>query len=90
MKPPKSKMSKGDSDTPEGDSDMSSGAEILPLRPPRPCPNCGKLSVRAYYPFCSKRCADLDLHRWLSGAYSIPAVEAEPAGEGEENEEGGG
>ena len=28
-------------------------------------------------PFCSKRCADVDLHRWLGGIYAIPAVEAD-------------
>jgi endogenous inhibitor of DNA gyrase (YacG/DUF329 family) len=31
----------------------------------------------AYRPFCSKRCADIDLQKWLTGAYAIPAVEAE-------------
>ena len=31
----------------------------------------------AYAPFCSRRCADVDLQRWFSGAYSVPAVEAE-------------
>ncbi|MEI2384273.1 DNA gyrase inhibitor YacG [Breoghania sp. JC706] len=46
-----------------------------PARPPRPCPNCSKLSVDKYYPFCSARCADVDLNRWLSGSYAIPAVE---------------
>jgi endogenous inhibitor of DNA gyrase (YacG/DUF329 family) len=55
-------------------------------RPPRtrPCPICGKASVKAWEPFCSPRCKDIDLHRWLSGTYGIPAVEAdEPdAGEG--------
>ena len=55
------------------DDNNPKSAEILPLRAPRPCPNCGKDSVRAYYPFCSKRCKDVDLHRWLSGAYAIPA-----------------
>lgn len=50
-------------------------AEVLPLRAPRPCANCGKDTVRAFYPFCSKRCKDIDLHRWLSGAYAIPVVE---------------
>ncbi len=48
---------------------------ITPLRPSRPCPECGKPSVRAYHPFCSKRCADVDLNRWLKGAYAIPVVE---------------
>ncbi|MCX5513309.1 DNA gyrase inhibitor YacG [Kaistia algarum] len=52
-------------------------AEIVPLRPPRPCPICSQESTRAAYPFCSKRCKDLDLHRWFSGAYAIPAVEAD-------------
>ncbi len=34
-----------------------------------------------YAPFCSRRCADLDLQRWFSGAYAIPSVEAEDDGE---------
>lgn len=44
----------------------------------RPCPICGALSLAAFHPFCSARCADVDLHRWLSGAYAIPVVESEP------------
>lgn len=45
------------------------------------CPICGKPSVEAYKPFCSKRCADVDLNRWLTGSYVIPAKDDEPAGE---------
>jgi endogenous inhibitor of DNA gyrase (YacG/DUF329 family) len=41
--------------------------------PARPCPICGKPAVFAARPFCSKRCADVDLHRWLRGAYAVPA-----------------
>lgn len=36
------------------------------------CPICGKDGVPAYRPFCSRRCADVDLGRWLKGAYVIP------------------
>ena len=39
------------------------------------CPICRKPMVAAYRPFCSKRCADVDLNRWLSGGYAIPAAE---------------
>ncbi|HXW72851.1 MAG TPA: DNA gyrase inhibitor YacG [Methylocella sp.] len=39
--------------------------------PSRPCPVCGQPAALALRPFCSKRCADIDLHRWLSGAYRI-------------------
>ncbi|MCB2113364.1 MAG: DNA gyrase inhibitor YacG [Parvularculaceae bacterium] len=39
------------------------------------CPVCKKAATQAYKPFCSKRCADVDLHRWLAGDYAIPAVE---------------
>jgi endogenous inhibitor of DNA gyrase (YacG/DUF329 family) len=39
------------------------------------CPLCGKPTDIGFRPFCSKRCADLDLHRWLSGSYAIPVVE---------------
>jgi endogenous inhibitor of DNA gyrase (YacG/DUF329 family) len=56
-------------------------AEILPLRPPRPCAHCGKESTREFYPFCSKRCANIDLHRWLTGGYAIAAVEGDSADE---------
>jgi uncharacterized protein len=41
----------------------------------RPCPICGKPAVLEMSPFCSKRCADVDLHRWLGGTYAIPVVE---------------
>ena len=35
------------------------------------CLNCGQPRRQRYRPFCSKRCADLDLGRWLKGAYRI-------------------
>lgn len=46
---------------------------VAPLRPKRPCPECGRPSARDTYPFCSTRCKNVDLNRWLSGAYVIPA-----------------
>lgn len=42
------------------------------------CPICGRPSVEAFKPFCSKRCADVDLNRWLTGSYIIPARDDEP------------
>ena len=42
------------------------------------CPICGKPVDPAYRPFCSRRCADVDLAHWLRGNYAIPAVEEEP------------
>jgi hypothetical protein len=41
------------------------------------CPICHKPSEPRYRPFCSKRCADVDLARWLRGAYVIPAESLE-------------
>jgi endogenous inhibitor of DNA gyrase (YacG/DUF329 family) len=41
------------------------------------CPICAKPAVERFRPFCSRRCADVDLNRWLSGVYAVPAVEAE-------------
>jgi endogenous inhibitor of DNA gyrase (YacG/DUF329 family) len=38
------------------------------------CPICGKAAEPAFRPFCSKRCADVDLHRWFSGTYAVPAA----------------
>ena len=41
------------------------------------CPTCGKPTDPAYRPFCSRRCGDVDLQRWLTGGYAIPAEEDE-------------
>jgi len=48
------------------------------------CPVCRKPADPAYRPFCSRRCADVDLQRWLSGRYAIPAAEGD-----EEDDESG-
>lgn len=53
------------------------------------CPICGKESAEKYRPFCSKRCADVDLARWLNGSYVIAGAaleEDEHAPEGEQGE----
>lgn len=39
------------------------------------CPMCKKPAEKAFRPFCSRRCADLDLGRWLNGSYAIAVVE---------------
>ena len=46
-----------------------------PAAPIRKCPVCGKPRDRKYNPFCSRRCADVDLGRWLKGNYVIPGEE---------------
>jgi uncharacterized protein len=43
----------------------------------KPCPICGKPAEQSARPFCSKRCADVDLNRWLSGVYAVPVTEDE-------------
>ena len=40
----------------------------------KPCPICGKPAIEASRPFCSERCRNVDLNRWLSNSYSIPAA----------------
>jgi endogenous inhibitor of DNA gyrase (YacG/DUF329 family) len=40
-----------------------------------PCPICGKLPAAQFKPFCSKRCSDVDLNRWLKGVYAVPVTE---------------
>lgn len=41
------------------------------------CPICQKETVAAYRPFCSHRCADVDLARWLNGSYAVPSNDPE-------------
>ncbi|TMV10024.1 DNA gyrase inhibitor YacG [Ruegeria sediminis] len=43
------------------------------------CPICGEKTERKYRPFCSKRCADLDLAKWLNGSYAVPSAEQDDA-----------
>ncbi len=58
--------------------------------PASACPICGKPAEPRLRPFCSRRCADVDLNRWLSGVYAVPVVEedasqaADAAAAGEE------
>lgn len=50
---------------------------VLPKPRLRPCPICKKLSLAQYHPFCSNRCAQIDLGKWLGGAYAVPVVEGD-------------
>jgi len=43
----------------------------------RPCPICGKPAVEQLRPFCSRRCAVVDLNRWLSGVYAVSVKDEE-------------
>jgi endogenous inhibitor of DNA gyrase (YacG/DUF329 family) len=56
--------------------------EAPPRQPPR-CPVCGRPTAAETRPFCSPRCRQVDLGRWLSGAYAVPTEEPpeEPSGE---------
>ncbi|HYE52725.1 MAG TPA: DNA gyrase inhibitor YacG [Azospirillaceae bacterium] len=66
---------------------MSSDPIDLSRAKPRraTCAVCGRPQEPAFKPFCSRRCADVDLARWLNGVYRVPV--AEP---GEGDDEGGG
>lgn len=66
---------------------LTIGGETLPLGSTRRCPICDKPATPAGFPFCSKRCADIDLHHWLTGRYAIPVVEADQGLEGDETGE---
>ena len=58
------------------------------------CPICRKAADPKYRPFCSRRCADVDLGRWLAGTYAIPGPDLEeedglkrPPSEGQDHED---
>jgi endogenous inhibitor of DNA gyrase (YacG/DUF329 family) len=53
----------------------------------RACPICGKPSAPSHRPFCSARCAALDLGRWLKGGYRVETEEAAEDASGEAREE---
>jgi endogenous inhibitor of DNA gyrase (YacG/DUF329 family) len=45
---------------------------------PRPCPICGKPATPRERPFCSARCAEIDLGRWFGETYRIPGPPGDP------------
>jgi endogenous inhibitor of DNA gyrase (YacG/DUF329 family) len=53
----------------------------------RRCIICGKPQAERLRPFCSRRCADIDLHRWLTGVYAVPAQDDESHENGGNTEE---
>ena len=60
----------------------------LPKRPPAAsrCPICKAPSEAATRPFCSVRCADVDLSRWLRGAYAIPGGQQDSDEDGDDTQ----
>jgi endogenous inhibitor of DNA gyrase (YacG/DUF329 family) len=56
----------------------------------RRCPICGQPTADRFRPFCGKRCADVDLNRWLSGVYSAPVTDDEEEDERPESKGGDG
>jgi len=48
-----------------------SGAKVIPLKG-RKCPICSKPMEQEFHPFCSRRCANLDLGNWLGETYRVP------------------
>lgn len=65
----------GDSDDPD--------SRVVPLPRKdggrRRCPICRQPAVHRFRPFCSQRCADVDLGRWVKGSYRVPTEEAPEA-----------
>ena len=64
---------------------------MSPVTDQRRCPICGKPEDEKFRPFCTKRCAEIDLGRWLRGGYAIPAVgeDETPEGPGDGDGEAG-
>jgi endogenous inhibitor of DNA gyrase (YacG/DUF329 family) len=52
-----------------------SSSTLRAVRIDTKCPICGKPAEEKYQPFCSKRCADVDLGRWLKESYRVPTDE---------------
>ncbi len=58
----------------------------MTAEPNKRCPACGAPTEQRYRPFCSRRCADLDLWRWLGGAYRVPSSEPAVPDEADDRE----
>lgn len=53
-------------------------------KPAGRCPICRRETVAEFRPFCSRRCADVDLGRWLGGVYAIPVTDADDDEDGDD------
>ncbi|MEM7525265.1 MAG: DNA gyrase inhibitor YacG [Pseudomonadota bacterium] len=53
----------------------------MPDRPTPRCPICDADTERRWRPFCSKRCADVDLGKWMTGGYAIPSEDVPDEGD---------
>jgi uncharacterized protein len=71
----------GPEDSKQGDPKLSKAAKSAA------CPVCGKPAAAGFRPFCSDRCRMVDLNRWLSEAYRIPASEPDQNGENQSESE---
>ncbi len=59
--------------------------DLSALRKPKKaaaCPICGRAPVLDFRPFCSRRCSDVDLNRWLGEVYRVPAEDVPDEEEG--------
>lgn len=70
-----------------GPEDTKPGKAAGPAAKSATCPVCGKPMAAAFRPFCSDRCRMVDLNRWLSEAYRIPASEPDRNGENQSESE---
>ena len=57
-------------------SETAKSAAESAAKPLPKCPTCGAPADAKAFPFCSSRCADVDLGNWFQGKYAIPAVDA--------------
>lgn len=83
-------MSEDSGSEDSGSEDSGRGAAVVPLdsrRKAAPCPVCDKPAAIEHRPFCSNRCAQIDLGRWLKGGYRIPTEERPPEGQVPDDEE---
>ena len=65
------------SDIKQNQQSETAKSAVEPAAKPLPkCPTCGSPADAKARPFCSSRCADIDLGNWFQGKYAIPAVDA--------------
>jgi len=65
--------------SPHADATSNNVAPFAATGRGKPCPICGRPSTVEMRPFCSKRCADIDLNRWLGEVYRVPTAEGDAA-----------
>ena len=74
----------GQTKDPQMGAGLTAANDDNKTKPVGSCPICKKGTQEKWRPFCSNRCANIDLSRWLTGSYTIPVADDDDDEDGDD------